>query len=63
MWPSADWRPVWGLFMADSVTVACINTRLLMECFVCFEFRPGDRIKVTDDSNEDWWKVSCKGSG
>lgn len=22
-----------------------------------FVWRPGDRIQVIDDSNEDWWKV------
>lgn len=22
-----------------------------------FDPRPGDRIQVLDDSNEDWWKV------
>ncbi|XP_034050298.1 SH3 and cysteine-rich domain-containing protein 2-like [Thalassophryne amazonica] len=24
------------------------------------ELQPGDRIQVTDDSNEDWWKGKCR---
>lgn len=33
---------------------------ILLTHATCCVSRPGDRVQVTDDSNEDWWKVSIK---
>ena len=46
--------------LTELVTVRCLKKiRCSKQPLLCF-LRPGDRVQVIDDSNEDWWKVGRK---
>lgn len=55
--PSHSYRILAALFAPSSIIPPfCAPHRL--SCLISSS--PGDRVQVTDDSNEEWWKVGNK---
>lgn len=54
--------PCWWVIGAPPLTSSLPPGPAVQMTVALSPCRPGDRIMLVDDSNEDWWKVSVNGA-